>query len=58
MKSQLGIILKLLYDPDELVDVLQISSEEILDRFEDKLTQEMFEEYCGMEVDEDDTINQ
>ena len=26
-----------LYDPDDLLEALQISSEEILDRFEDKL---------------------
>lgn len=29
-------ILKL-YDPDDLLEALQISSEELLDRFEDKL---------------------
>ena len=38
------------YDPDELVDVLKITSEEILDRFEDKI-----EEYIDKdEYDEDD----
>jgi hypothetical protein len=26
-----------LYDPDDLLEALQISSEELLDRFEDKL---------------------
>jgi hypothetical protein len=34
------------YDPDDLVDYLELTSEEILDRFEDKLINrlEMFEE--------------
>ena len=34
------------YDPDDLLEALQISSEEILDRFEDKLIArlEQFEE--------------
>ncbi len=30
-----------LYDPDDLLEALQISSEEILDRFEDKLIQKL-----------------
>jgi hypothetical protein len=30
-----------LYDPDDLLEALQISSEEILDRFEDKLLRKL-----------------
>ena len=30
-----------LYDPDDLLEALQISSEEILDRFEDKLMRKL-----------------
>jgi hypothetical protein len=29
------------YDPDDLLEALQISSEEILDRFEDKLMRKL-----------------
>ena len=32
-----------LYDPDDLLEALQISSEEILDRFEDKLLRRLDE---------------
>jgi len=32
-----------LYDPDDLLEALQISSEEILDRFEDKLIRRLDE---------------
>ena len=34
------------YDPDDLIDYLELTSEEILDRFEDKLINrlEMFED--------------
>lgn len=34
------------YDPDDLIEFLELSSQEILDRFEDKLINrlEMFEE--------------
>jgi len=32
-----------LYDPDDLLEALQISSEEILDRFEDKLIRKLDE---------------
>ena len=31
------------YDPDDLLEALQISSEEILDRFEDKLLRNLDE---------------
>ena len=31
------------YDPDDLIEALQISSEEILDRFEDKLLRKVEE---------------
>jgi hypothetical protein len=31
------------YDPDDLIEALQISSEEILDRFEDKLLRKVDE---------------
>jgi hypothetical protein len=30
-----------LYDPDDLLEALQISSEEMLDRFEDKLLRKL-----------------
>ena len=30
-----------LYDPDELLEALQISAEELLDRFEDKLIRKL-----------------
>ena len=30
-----------LYDPDDLLEALQIASEEILDRFEDKLLRKL-----------------
>ena len=32
-----------IYDPDDLLEALQISSEEILDRFEDKLLRRLDE---------------
>ena len=32
-----------LYDPDDLLEALQISSEELLDRFEDKLIRRLDE---------------
>lgn len=32
-----------LYDPDDLLEALQISSEDILDRFEDKLLRNLDE---------------
>lgn len=32
-----------LYDPDDLIEALQISSEDILDRFEDKLIRKLDE---------------
>jgi hypothetical protein len=32
-----------LYDPDDLLEALQISSEELLDRFEDKLIRKLDE---------------
>jgi len=40
------------YDPDDLIEALQISSEEILDRFEDKLLRkaEEFHEELEEEV--------
>jgi len=45
-------ILKL-YDPDDLLEALEITSEQLLDRFEDKLINrfEMFEE----EFEEEET---
>ena len=41
------------YDPDDLLEALQISSEEILDRFEDKLIKRLdsFYEELDEEVD-------
>ena len=43
------------YDPDDLVESLDLSSEEILDRFEDKLINKL--EYFEQEL-EDDTYNE
>ncbi|MEL0016751.1 MAG: hypothetical protein VW715_16160 [Rhodospirillales bacterium] len=45
------------YDPDDLVDYLELTSEEILDRFEDKLINrlEMFEEELQDDTREEDT---
>ena len=37
------------YDPDDLLEALQISSEEILDRFEDKLMKRLDEFYEELE---------
>jgi hypothetical protein len=39
------------YDPDDLLEALQISSEEILDRFEDKLLRKL--EYFYEELEEE-----
>ena len=41
-----------IYDPDDLLQTLQISSEEILDRFEDKLLRKLdsFQEELEEEV--------
>jgi hypothetical protein len=43
------------YDPDDLLEALQISSEEILDRFEDKLLKrlEEFHEELEEEYEEE-----
>ena len=43
------------YDPDDLLEALQISSEEILDRFEDKLLKkiENFQEELEEEYEEE-----
>ena len=49
MEEQLKTTLELLYDPDELIGILNISAEELLERFTDKFSQELYEEYCGME---------
>jgi hypothetical protein len=40
-----------LYDPDDLLEALQISSEEILDRFEDKLLRKLDEFQEELEED-------
>jgi hypothetical protein len=42
------------YDPDDLLEALQISSEEILDRFEDKLLRKLDE----FQEDLEDEINE
>jgi len=39
------------YDPDDLLEALQISSEEILDRFEDKLLRKLDEFQEELEED-------
>ena len=43
------------YDPDDLLEALQISSEEILDRFEDKLPKKLenFHEELEEEYEEE-----
>ena len=45
------------YDPDDLVEYLELTSEEILDRFEDKLINrlEMFEEELQDDTRAEDT---
>jgi len=40
-----------LYDPDDLLEALQISAEEILDRFEDKLLRKLDEFQEELEED-------
>jgi hypothetical protein len=42
-----------LYDPDDFLESLQISSEEILDRFEDKLIRKLDQFYEELEEDEE-----
>jgi hypothetical protein len=42
-----------LYDPDDLLESLQISSEEILERFEDKLIRRLEFFYEELENEED-----
>ena len=48
------------YDPDDLIDYLELTSEEILDRFEDKLINrlEMFEEELQDDTRAEDTENE
>jgi hypothetical protein len=41
------------YDPDDLLEALQISSEEILDRFEDKLLRRLDEFQEELEEEDD-----
>jgi len=41
------------YDPDDLLEALQISSEEILDRFEDKLIKRLDSFYEELEEEVD-----
>ena len=45
-----------LYDPDDLLEALQISSEEILDRFEDKLIMRL--EACWEELLDEEEENE
>ncbi len=42
------------YDPDDLLEALQISSEEILDRFEDKLLRKLDEFHEELEEEDYD----
>ena len=53
MKEQLKATLEMMYDPDDLVDILDISTTDLLDRFEDKFSPELYEEYCGMDAIEE-----
>jgi len=41
-----------LYDPDDLLEALHISSEELLDRFEDKLLKRLDEFHEELEEEE------
>ena len=45
-----------LYDPDDLLEALEISAEELLDRFEDKLINRLdtFEEELQVEEEDED----
>ena len=44
------------YDPDDLLEALEISAEELLDRFEDKLINRLdkFEEELQVEEEDED----
>jgi hypothetical protein len=42
------------YDPDDLLESLQISAEELLDRFEDKLINRLHEFEEDLEEEEDE----
>lgn len=42
------------YDPDDLLEALQISAEEILDRFEDKLINRLDQFYEELLEEEDE----
>lgn len=42
------------YDPDDLLEALQISAEEILDRFEDKLINRLDQFYEDLLEEEDE----
>jgi len=45
-----------LYDPDDLLEALEISAEELMDRFEDKLINRLdrFEEELQVEEEDED----
>jgi hypothetical protein len=45
-----------MYDPDDLLEALEISAEELLDRFEDKLINRLdtFEEELQVEEEDED----
>ena len=45
-----------MYDPDDLLEALEISAEELLDRFEDKLINrlDIFEEELQVEEEDED----
>jgi|TARA_R110000787_G_scaffold212680_1_gene322310 hypothetical protein len=44
------------YDPEDFLEALEITSEELLDRFEDKLLNRLddFEEELGVEKEDED----
>jgi hemerythrin-like domain-containing protein len=46
--------LKQRYDPDELVELLEISSEELVDRFEDKIEDRYYEVLEELEEEEEE----
>jgi|TARA_R110000824_G_C14737851_1_gene627097 ribosome assembly protein YihI (activator of Der GTPase) len=46
------------YDPEDFLEALEITSEQLLDRFEDKLLNrlDVFEEELGVEKEDEDGI--
>ena len=47
--ERLKTVLEAMYDPSEILELLEMDARELLDRSEDKLTAELYDEYCGIE---------